>query len=289
MGLGKYIKTAFLNQWHLLGLIGAATFALISGRADIALPIVAAGELGYLAFVATHPKFQAYVDIHEAQGKQAESSLSNERTLQHILHSLPKSSLRRYQDLRERCLGLQALAANLRVPGSRLQPGLEQQQIQGLDSLLWIFLRLLFTEQTLQTFLSATDADRIEKEMKAAERRLAELQQQPSTSHTRKLSGALEDNLQTSRQRLENYRRAEGNYEFVQLELDRLENKINSLAELAVNRQEPDYITSQVSEVASSMLHTEETMSELDFLTHLGAADRQAPPLLRQQETLYIK
>ena len=40
--------------------------------------------------------------------------------------------------------------------------------------------------------------------------------------------------------------------ELVRLEIDRLENKIISLSELAVNRQEPGYVTSQVDQVAAS-------------------------------------
>jgi hypothetical protein len=72
------------------------------------------------------------------------------------------------------------------------------------------------------------------------------------------------------------------NYNFVQHELDRLENKIKSLAELAVNRQDPDYVTSQVDAVAKSMLDTEKTMNDLQFVTGLGQVDEEAPELLTQ-------
>jgi len=90
----------------------------------------------------------------------------------------------------------------------------------------------------------------------------------------------LEDNLQTSRDRLANLGRARDNYDLVKLEIDRLENKIRSLSELAVNRQEPDYISGQVDQVAASMLETEKTMNELKFVTGLDAID-EAPSLLQ--------
>jgi hypothetical protein len=38
---------------------------------------------------------------------------------------------------------------------------------------------------------------------------------------------------------------------------------------MAVNRQEPDFISGQVDQVASSMLETERTMNELRFATGL--------------------
>jgi hypothetical protein len=59
-----------------------------------------------------------------------------------------------------------------------------------------------------------------------------------------------------------------------------LENKIRSLTEMAVNRQEPDYISGQVDQVAASMLETEKTMNELQFVTGLDAVE-DAPALLQ--------
>jgi hypothetical protein len=66
------------------------------------------------------------------------------------------------------------------------------------------------------------------------------------------------------------------------LEIDRLENKIRSLSELAVNRQEPDYISGQVDQVAASMMETEKTMNDLRFVTGLDTVD-EAPSLLQNE------
>ncbi len=49
---------------------------------------------------------------------------------------------------------------------------------------------------------------------------------------------------------------------------------------MAVNRQEPEFITSEVDHVASSMVDTERTMNELQFATGLNAADNEPPSLL---------
>ena len=88
---------------------------------------------------------------------------------------------------------------------------------------------------------------------------------------------ALQDNLETSRDRLANLSKAKENYQFIQLEIDRLENKIRSLSEMAVNRQEPEFISGEVDHVASSMMDTEKTMNDLQFATGLDSLDDQTP------------
>ena len=98
--------------------------------------------------------------------------------------------------------------------------------------------------------------------------------------HAQKVRRTLQDNLATSQDRADNYERARGNHEFVELEIDRLENKIKSLAEIAVNRQEPDYVSNQVDQVANSMLETERTMNDLKVFTGLGSLDDEVPTLL---------
>ena len=157
---------------------------------------------------------------------------------------------------------------------------LESLQVAGLDKLLWIYLRLLFTYNALQQFLERTSRDRIAQDIKRIEQRIAALDPQDTSAQAQKIRGTLTDNLATSQDRLRNYDRAQANYEFVELEIDRLENKIASLAEVAVNRQEPAFVSSQVDQVANSMLNTEKTMNDLQVFTGLEDLDDEVPVLL---------
>jgi hypothetical protein len=68
----------------------------------------------------------------------------------------------------------------------------------------------------------------------------------------------------------------------VKVEIERLENKIRSLSELAINRQEPDFISGQVDQVVGSMVQTERTMNELRFATGLDVIDEETPAILRR-------
>ena len=94
---------------------------------------------------------------------------------------------------------------------------------------------------------------------------------------------SLNDNLETSKMRLRNYDRAKDNYQFIMLELDRLENKIASIMEVAINQQDPDFILHEVDSISQSVQETEKTIGELDFITGLGTGDDQVPSVLQMQ------
>jgi hypothetical protein len=231
--------------------------------------------------LASHPKFQSYVEAQEAKTTRAASSESAQQTLDRITTALPKELLDRFLVLRARCLELQQIAADVKHTAQHeADLPLEHYQVAGLDRLLWIHLRLLFTYHALQRFLKQTSEEQIKADIQRLEARLAEVPQTAAGDQQQRVRKALEDNLQTSRDRLSNLQRARDNFDLVKLEIDRLENKIRSLSELAVNRQEPEYISGQVDQVAASMLETENTMNELRFVTGLESVE-EAPSLLQ--------
>jgi hypothetical protein len=270
-----------LNHWNLLAFLGGTVFALLSPAPDVLLPVVAAGEIAYLGMLGTHPKFQKYVEAQEAKQQRSATSATSQQTLERITAALPKELLDRFVVLRARCLELQQIASELKhTRHEEAHLPFESYQIAGLDRLLWIHLRLLYTQYALSRFLKQTSEEQIRADIKRLETRLAQLPATSTGDQQQRVRKALEDNLQTSRDRLANLQRARDNFDLVNLEIDRLENKIRSLSELAVNRQEPDYISGQVDQVAASMLETEKTMNELQFVTGLDSVD-EAPSLLQ--------
>ena len=277
----KYFKAAFANHWNLLALFGGVGAAAISGSWDVVLPLVLATEAGYLALVGSNAKFQNYIDMREHMSQRASRSQRSEQVLKHILRTLPRPLIDRYTRLRANCLELQRIAGDLKgTDNLGSASSLESLQVEGLDRLLWIFLRLLFTYNALSQFLGTTSRERMEQYARRLEKRIAALDPQDASEHGQKVRRALEDNLATSQERIRNYGRAEANFEFVELELDRLENKIKSLAEVAVNRQEPDFVSRQVDQVTSSMQDTERTMIDLQVFTGLEDLHDEVPVLL---------
>jgi hypothetical protein len=280
--LARYLKAAFANRWNLLAVFGTVGFAVLSGAGDIAVPFILAAEAAYLGLLGTHPKFQSYVDAQAAKVARDQTSAAADKTLKEILSSLPRESVQRFKQLRDRCLELRELALKLKSTDAGDGGHFEQFQVAGLDRLLWIYLRLLFTEYALGQFLKQTEKRGIEAEINLLEERLRPLTSATPGSPQEKMRATLEDNVQTCRRRLANYDKAGDNFELVRAEIDRLENKIKSLSELAINRQEPDFISGQVDQVASSMLDAEKTMNDLQFATGLSAVDEAVPSLMER-------
>ncbi len=286
MGLGKYLKKAFLNSWNLLAFVGGLGFALLSGHPDVFLPLVLAGEAAFVGVVGTHPRFQRHVDVEEAKMNRKEGSVLAAEAFQRLMGSLPARQLRRFKALRDRCASLRQIAQQMRasqdLPGSSEPEPLDDLQLSGLDRLLWIYLRLLYTQTMLEQFFASTSEDQIQAEIKRLEKRIAGLPaQDPSAASPRQtIRKALEDNLETCRGRLANLQKARENSDLVEAEIERLENKISSITEMAINRQDPQFVTGQVDQVASSLVQTEQAMNDLRFATGLDPIDDAAPSII---------
>jgi hypothetical protein len=289
VGLFKYLHAAFAQPWNLLAFVGGLAFAAVGPAPDVTMPLVFAAEIAYLGFLGTHPKFQKYVEAQEAKAARTQGSHTAEQTRQRILAALPKPVVQRFEALRSRCRELRQLATELRDPRGPGSPRpLEDMQLAGLDKLLWIYLKLLFTQHSLDRFVEQTDEATIQGDIRQLEQRLERTPEDPAIPQREKMRRAILDNLETSKNRLDNFQKAKDNLALVQLEIDRLENKIRAISEMAVNRHEPEFISGQVDEVAGSMVQTERTMSELDFLTGLDAVDEAVPPMM-QRETVMAK
>jgi hypothetical protein len=260
---------------------GGMGLALLSGHADVLMPLVMAGELSYLGLLGTHPKFQKYVDAQEAKAQRQIKSRRNDQILQRILHNLPRQKYDRYERLRHRCAELRGIASDLEHETEGNSPfNFDSEQIAGLDRLLWSHLRLLFTQHSLERFLDNTSVEKMEGHRDKLQEQLENVDKQPGMTPDHKVRRALADNLKTTKERIANYERAETNYQFVNLELDRLENKIKALSEMAINRHDPDFISSQVDLVADSLIDTEKTMTELQHVTGLGSIDEEVPEMM---------
>ena len=76
---------------------------------------------------------------------------------------------------------------------------LDEFQLTGLDRLLWIHLRLLYTQYALSQFLKRTSADQIKQGIAKLEQQIKQLPPDDGDPARQRFRAALEDNLQTSR------------------------------------------------------------------------------------------
>jgi hypothetical protein len=280
--MSGYLREAFLFRWNLLLFGGGVAAAALTPLAAVLLPLVAAAEVTYLAGLVSIPRFRAAIDakMHAktSGGDAPAGPPAPPVSLVTMLGGLPRDSRQRFERLHARCLEMRGIAAGVRGAAGETGAG-EEIRTPGLDRLLWLFLRLLLSRAALDRFLQTMNEQEITT-------RLAELRKNLATAQSggdERVVRSLQDSIAMGELRLDNFSRAKKNADFVSIELDRIEGKIQALAETAVNRQDPDFLSSQVDSAAESMRQTEKAVSELQHLT--GLADQlQEPPAILETD-----
>ncbi|MCA9678305.1 MAG: hypothetical protein H6709_15185 [Kofleriaceae bacterium] len=292
-GIWRYVKEAFLFRWNVLLFGGAMAAAAISGQPDVAIPLVAAGEIAYLAGLTTLPRFQAAIDAKaraEDKGGLAAGRVgggdtqSARKRLTDVLTSLEPDRRSRFLKLRARCVEMQRIGNAVRGQTSDPSGASDELRAPALDRLLWVFLRLLLSQQAIERFLRATDGAVLDKNLAALVAKRGDAEQKGDERMLRSLADA----IATAELRKENHDKARGNADFIALELDRIEQKIQALTEMAISHQDPDELSLQVDAVADGMTQTEATIRELQAITGLGA-EEETPSILGGDMTEVIK
>ena len=286
-GMADYLKEAFLFRWNLLFLLGGAAAAAMTPLAPVLLPLVAAGEVTYLTGLVSIPRFRAAIDakVHAAaRAAGPEPPPPPPVSVVTMLGGLPGDARTRFQRLHTRCVEMRGIAAGVRgAAGDQVASG-EEIRTPGLDRLLWLFLRLLLSKAALDRFLNTMNEQEISTRLAAMRTSL-----EAAKGGDERIVRSLQDSIASGELRLDNYGRAKKNAEFVSIELDRLEGKIQALAEMAVNRQDPDFLSSQVDSAADSMRQTEKAVSELQHLTGLADQLEEPPPILESDLRQVLK
>jgi hypothetical protein len=275
-GLTDYLKQAFFFRWNLLFFLGGLAGAAIAPLPDVTVPLMVAGELAYLAALTSLPRFRAAIDARvHAEQRTTPAAATTAPSLVVMLAGLPGELRSRFERLHARCVEMRHLAVGVRGASGRDSGSAEEIRTPGLDRLLWLFLRLLMSKNSLDRFLKTMSSEEINTRLEQLRKDLAGAQQ----AGDERIARSLQDSIAMAELRLDNYERAKKNAQFVAIELDRMESKIQALAEMAVNRQDPDLISSQVDSAAESMRQTEKAVSELQHLTGL-ADELQDPPAI---------
>lgn len=284
MPLLRYIRKAFTNHWNLLGLAGGIGFSLLTGNPMIGLPLVAAAEFAWLGFVGTHPRFQNYVDVLENEATRTQDAAASDERMRKMFAALPRGLQNRFNDLLKQCHELRSIGQGYQVANNGAVDGSASElRMHGLDKLLWLYLKLLYTEFSLNRFFETTSAEQIQRELKQVQERLKRETDRPAGTQRDRIVATLKDNVQTCEQRLVNFSQARDSYELVRAEQQRLETRIRSLAEMSISQGDPGTISTQVDTVAGSVEQTERTLEDLKFVTGLSSSDEAVPEIIPRQ------
>jgi hypothetical protein len=281
--LGSYVKHAFLYPWNMLLFLGGLAGAAMSPYPDALIPIISALEIAYLTGLSSIPRFRTAVEAKiaaRARGSSADETAPNAssqaQSLERILESLPAPALRRFLLLRQRCFEMRSITSGVRGQADPGADSAESIRTPALDRLLYLFLRLLVSQNGLDRFLRSTSEKELEAKLADVRTRL----EAAKAAGDDRVKNSLADSVADAELRLDNYRKAAKDAEFVAIELDRIETKIQALIEMGVSRQDPDYLSHQVTAAAESMQHTEAAVNQLQHLTGLADQIEEPPPIL---------
>jgi hypothetical protein len=265
----EFAKAAFKGQNNLILVIGGLLAAIVSFQPLIVLPIVLAIEILYLILRASSPRFQAVVRARLQQNRREGSSAVAER----VLSGLNERRKQRFERVRARCLALQE---SLKRAGSPSQIGslLEDQQMESVNQLLWVFLRTLAYEQALESFSSGVPRAEIESMLRQTEDSLA------SDQLTETMRQAYVENVDVLKKRLENVVRAEENLKGIAARLIRVENSIMLIQEQALTRQDPAFIEAEVSSATAGLTSMEQVLGSIDLPAFDTGSSGPTPELL---------
>jgi hypothetical protein len=271
----RYAWTAFRWRWNLLAFSGAVVAALLSGRADMVLPLILALEAAYLGLVSANPRFRKAVDAASRAIPVAAPAPFGAEVVENIRKVLTPKEWERFQALRDRCAALTRIGHQLRGSDAG---GLDDLRTDALDRLLWMFLKLLVSKNALDRFLTTVDAGELRLDIQQSERRVEEGRK---AGRREGLIHAMEDKLETMRQRLANCQRAADNRETIVAELDRVEQKIAAVSEGSLTARDAEAIGAHVDGIAAGVTVADEAMQGLDVPLILG--EERAPRFLKEK------
>src|SRR2546422_94597 len=272
MGIAHYLWRAFTSPWNLLAVFGGAAAAVLTPWPDVLLPLIGAGEAIYLGALVSLPRYRQAIDAEDANKARVQSR-AQAPSLNQLLVGLNTDAQTRFNALRKRCLEMRSIA---RAARPDTVDGTTDAWTPALDRLLFGFLRLLGQQNSLLRFLGLTTVQELTKRRDDLKKRLADAKGGGDDRMIR----SLEESTAIADQRLDNYQKAVKNGEFAALELDRVETKIQALIELAANRQDPDFLSSQVDAAAASMAPTQATLNQLQQITGVNDQLDEVPAIL---------
>jgi hypothetical protein len=253
-GFWDYVRAAFVAR--PIGMIvppnwiGLGIFALM-GLLNPGFLLLGAGlEGAYLYLLVTNARFRRFVDAERLQGVQQQW----QSRLNAILSRLSDTDTQRYRLLEQRCRSILGLQGNENAAGL-------QAQGEGLGRLLWIYVKLLFTRQSINRVRrdsAAPDGDRATLDGRIA-RLQSRLKEEKISEELRRSLGGQVEILQ---QRQQKQQEADEKLAFLESELTRIQEQVELIREQAVLATDPETISQRIDQIAATLGGTTQWIRE---------------------------
>jgi hypothetical protein len=258
---GTYLSAAFnarpLGIFVPPNWLGLAAFAML-GLVNPGFWIVGAGlELGYLFTLVSSRRFRNLVDARQT----ATAGQDAWQKAEQLLKRLPPDLVKRYRAVAAQC------QQTLADPGA-LGPLLAE----NLNRMLWVYLRLLRTLESLTTLIhpgAGDSTDDLEDQLKS-------LTQKMEASENEELRRSLSGQAEILAARVKARREAADKRDVVMAELDRLEQQVNYLREQVALAQTPEVVTEQIDAISDSLNTTNDWIVDQQRILGLSTDEEDA-------------
>ncbi len=260
----NYIKEAFKWQYNVIGLVGAAAFAAVSGSA---LPVIlgAGLELMYLAVVPNNSRFQRLVRSWRYDERKQESAVS----LSKMVNELTHDDRGRYLAFGQIC---KAIRENYRRLSSTSQMLVAQME-DKLDGLQQSFLRLLNAGHVHREYIRGFDPIAIDREIGYLKKNL-----ERDPDKVREINAK---RIEILGKRLEKFQKIRENARVLDAQLNAMEDVLELIRDQSVTMRDPQELSVHLDGLIQNVESTEKTVQEMESIMELSAVTTSgfdAPP-----------
>jgi len=274
-GLWNYLKAAFnarpIGMFIPPNWAGVSLFGMLGVLVSPGFWFLGAGlELAYLYLLAFNPRFRKGVDA-QANGSVLEHEKKRAKAL---LAPLSSEDRAKYMELTARCTGMLEQQAQTQAPKAAVDA-----QRAGLERLLWIYLKLLLTRQTLARMVNQDDqhgeaSRELERRVVEAEKRLKE----PTLDEDLKKS--LTSQVDILKQRLVARAAARQKHAFLEAELTRIVEQVELIREQSALATDPESVSQRIDQVTSTLGDTNQWIKEQrEIFGEVDSILDEAPPI----------
>jgi len=252
----NFIAEALKWQYNLIGLGGAAAFAVASGS-ELPLLLAAGMELIYLSVVPQMSRFQRLV----RSWKFAEEQSVQVKKLSEIFHELP-------QDLRNRYVEVDRVSGVIRANYSRLSSTSQifvRQMEERLSGLREGYVRLLHSLHLQRDYLDTTKPADIQREIGQLRGAI-----EKQTVKVREIN---QKRVEILEKRLEKYETIRENRQVIDAQCAAIEDVLELIRDQSVTMRDPQQVSDQLESLVQDVEHTEKSVREVEAIFEISSPD----------------
>lgn len=252
----NYFKAAFLWQYNLIALVGAAAFSVVSQSA-LPMLLVSGMELMYLAAIPQNERFRRLVRSRA----YAEQRRLKAQELNAIFRQLPQESQGKFDEVSQTCTEIKSNYRTLSPSSQMLAEPMEKR----LDQILEGYVRMLNAEKLQRDYVSDTNPGDIDRELAKVKKEMANASPKVKEINARRIEILMK--------RLEKFQKIRENREVLEAQLAATEDVLKLIRDQSVTMRDPQQVTAQLDGLVHDVEQTEQTMKEMESIFELTAVD----------------